>query len=905
MSTPLVTTKFYIAPPRSDLVELPRLLQRLDAGLRQGHRLILISAPAGFGKTTLLASWISSIEDRHADSPDRIAWLSLDEDDDDPARFLVYLRAAVQKAGVDSAQDASASPQEGEPPVARSILTSLINSVALLPHRLVLVLDDYHTLTSGAIHRAMAFLLDHLPGNMHLVIASRTDPPLPLARLRVRGQMSELREADLRFTPGEVTAFLNQVMGFDLSPADVAALGVRTEGWIAGLQLAALSMRDRDDAAGFARSFSGSHHYVLDYLTDEVLRQQPPIVQEFLLRTSILEQLNGPLCDEVAGNLETTELARSMDSPTPRFPDSQSILEHLEAANLFVVPLDDCREWYRYHSLFADFLQAYLQRTDPEQLPKLHRRAAAWYQGHSLPAEAINHALLARDFDEAARLLEAVAEATLMRSEIATFLRWVEALPDELIRARPILSLYHAWALFLAARPIEDVLTRLRDSDQAGDEVAGPMAILHAFLAAFQGQTPVPAGLLDGLSPDAPFLRCLWAWYSGFSYLWLGDFEAARQALEQAAEIGQEAGNVMIAVTALCHRSELHLLQGELRAARRRYEHALELAVDGEGAPLPIAGMALIGLGELAREVDELERAARLLREGIELSKQWGELGTLDGYIALARVRQAQCDVERANQAIADAERFARRFDATEMDDRFVAAHRARLWVMQGNLAEAARWADERGLAAGSGDQEAPPEVYTSRYLRDVEGLIFARLLIRQRRPQEALAVLDNLQPSLEKQGEWAGVIEICLLQALALQGLGRTSQAVTALGKALLRAAPEGYIRLFADEGQSLAPLLRQAAAQGIAPEHVGTLLNAIEEVIPATEIPGLVEPPSERELEVLRLITAGLSNQEIADELVVALSTVKWHINNLYGKLGVSSRTQAVARARELHLL
>jgi LuxR family maltose regulon positive regulatory protein len=904
MSASLVTTKFYIAPPRSDLVERPRLLQRLDAGLRQGHRLILISAPAGFGKTTLLASWISSIEDRHADIHDRLAWLSLDEDDDDPARFLVYLWAAVQKAGVDSGQDTSWT-QEGEPPVARSILATLINRVALLPHRLVLVLDDYHALTNGAIHRAIAFLLDHLPGNMHLVIASRTDPPLPLARLRVRGQMSELREADLRFTPGEVTAFLNQVMGFDLSPADVAALAVRTEGWIAGLQLAALSMRDRDDAAGFARSFSGSHRYVLDYLTDEVLRQQPPVVQEFLLRTSILEQLSGPLCDEVAGNLETTELACSADSPTPRFPDSQSILEYLEAANLFVVPLDDRRGWYRYHSLFADFLQAHLQRTAPEQLPKLHRRAAAWYQGHGLPTEAINHALLAGDFDKAARLLEAVAEATLMRSEITTYLRWVEALPDELIRARPILSLYHAWALFLAARPIEDVLARLRDSNQAGGEVAGPMAILHAFLAAFQGQTPVPAGLLDGLSPEAPFLRCLRAWYSGFSYLWLGDFGAASQALEQAAEIGQEVGNVMIAVTALCHRAELHLLQGELRAARRRYEQALEMAVDSEAAPLPIAGMALIGLGELAREADELQKAVRLLQEGIELSKQWGELGTLDGYIALARVRQAQGDAERANQAIANAERFAQRFDATELDDRLVAAHQARLWVMQGCLAEAARWADERELAAGTGDQKSPPEVYTSRYLRDVERLVFARLLIRQHRPHETLAVLDSLQPSLEKQGEWAGMIELYLLRALALQVLSRTGQAVTTLGQALGRAAPEGYIRLFADEGQSLAPLLRQAAAQGIAPEYVGMLLDAIEELPRATELPGLVEPPSERELEVLRLITAGLSNQEIADQLVVALSTVKWHINNLYGKLGVGSRTQAVARARELHLL
>jgi LuxR family maltose regulon positive regulatory protein len=902
---PLLQTKLHIPPVRPDLVERPRLLQRLDTGLRQGHRLILISAPAGFGKTTLLASWISSIGDRRADIQDHLAWLSLDGDDDDPARFLVYLWAAVQKAGVDSGQDASWA-QEGGSPLARSILTTLINGVAMLPHRLVLVLDDYHALSDGAIHRAMAFLLDHLPANMHLVIASRTDPPLPLARLRVRGQMSELHEADLRFTPDEVTTFLSQAMGFDLSPSDVAALEARTEGWIAGLQLAAVSMRDRDDAAHFVQSFSGSHRYVLDYLTDEVLRQQPPIVQEFLLETSILERLSGPLCDEVVGAQDITALASAQDSPKLRFPNSQSILEYLEAANLFVVPLDDRREWYRYHPLFADFLQAHLQHTAPERLPILHRRATAWYEGQGLLTEGIDHALLSGDFGEAARLVEAVAEATLMRSEITTYLRWVDALPDDMVRARPIVSLYHAWALFLAARPINDVLTRLRASDQVGGEVAGPTAILHAFLDAFQGQAPVSTELLNGLSTDAPFLRCLEAWYQGFSCLWLGDFEAASQALEQATKIGQEVGNVMIAVTALCHRAELHLLQGELRAARQVCEQALELAADDDGAPLPIAGMALIGLGELTRETDELDRAARLLEEGIELSKQWGEIGTLDGYIALARVQQAQGDSERAGQTMAGAERFARRFDATDLDDRFVAAHQARLWVMQGHLAQAGRWADEHGLSVEADDREVEKaEVYTSRYVREVECSVLARLLIRRGQLQEALIVLERLLSPLEKQGQWTTAMEIQVLRALALQALDRKAEAVTILGQALARAAPEGYVRLFADEGEPLVPLLREAAARGITPEYVGRLLDAIEEPALAAGTSRLVEPPSERELEVLRLIAAGLSNQEIADELVVALSTVKWHINNLYGKLGVSSRTQAVARAHEWHLL
>ena len=894
---PLLATKLYIPSARPNLVARHGLIDRLDDGLRLRRKLTLVCAPAGFGKTTLLVEWFHSSKTRQPATS--VGWLSLEKDDDDPARFLAYLTAALRQAGATIGPHHHTIAALARPGRLDAALAPLINEIASLPQLVLLALDDYHTIEQEAIHSAISYLLDHLPPNLHLVISGRADPPLSLSRLRARGQLTELRQADLRFTPQEAAAFLNRTIGLALSDQDVGRLERRTEGWIAGLQLAALSMQGRSDLEAFIHAFSGSHHYVLDYLAEEVLQRQPAGVQDFLRQTSVLDRLSAPLCDAM---LEIGETA-GRDRAIP----SQSTLEQLEAANLFVVPLDGDRRWYRYHQLFAEFLRRQLDQAQPGLAPVLHRRASIWYEQNGLMAEAIGHALAARDLERAADLVEAAAKATLMRSEFATYRAWVDALPEEIVRRRPTLSLYYAWALLVAARPVDEVLARLRDADQDGVETSGQAAVLRGFLAAFQGQAgqgaDLPRRLFEAASPGDPFLRGLAAWYLGFSCMWHDDLDGAGLAFDQAIQINREAGNVMIATMAMCHRAEVIMMQGKLRAAASLYEQAMALAVDGQGAPLPIAGMALIGLAEVVREQNDLDRAQRLLDEGLERTGQWGEMGALDAYITLARLRQAQNDEAGLAEAIAAAVQYAQHFDASDMDDRFVEVQQTRSWVMRGRLAEAEQWAGRRGQALESAAAQDSPVPRTLRYM---EWLVLARLMTSQGRPRDGLAILQRLLPQMERDGRWGSAIEVHILAALALQAAGDTAQALLELEQALSLAAPEGYVRIFADEGPPLGDLLRQAAARGAEPEYVGRLLATIRAGEPApTPDAGLVEPLAGREIEVLRLIAAGLSNQEIAEELIVAVSTVKWHINNLYGKLGVSSRTQAVARARELHLL
>jgi LuxR family maltose regulon positive regulatory protein len=967
MPVSLLSTKLHAPPPRPNLVRRPRLIRRLDEGLRQGHRLTLISAPAGFGKTTLLSEWTthfaSSILDfglhEHRQDPIQncVSWVSLDRGDNDPARFWSYVVAALARAHRgESAGEGRDEVGSGtmellhwpQPPPIDSLLAPLLNEITATSSQSVLVLDDYHIIQAQPIHEAVVYLLDHLPPNMHLIIAGRADPPLPLPRFRVREQMTELREIDLRFTAQEAADFLNRAMGLSLSDQDIAALEARTEGWIAGLQLAAIALRSRFPAraplsrqggeavARFVRDFSGSHRYVLDYLVQEVLQQQPPELQEFLVQTAVLERLSAPLCNAVTGR-----------------DDSEALLSQLEQANLFLIPLDDVRAWYRYHHLFAEFLGQYLRRTYPGLVSTLHRRASEWYEheaaspggnglaaaavdhtmvvaaidhalaaaasDHTLAAATSDHTLAAGAFDQAARLIEGNAEAALMRSEIATFLDWVEALPDDLVRARPSLCLFHAWAMLLTGRPADAVHARLDSADQGPGSTADKAAILRGFIAAFQGQVSHvyqrSDQVLDQLSEDDAFSRSIAAWNLGFSHLWHGDFAAASRALEQAIRMGRSTGNVMIAVVAACHLAEIRMMQGHLAEARALYEQAQGWAIDEEGRRLPIAGMALIGLGELLREADDLGAASRYLCEGIELTKQWGEIGTLDGYISLARIRQAQGDVRGAEEALRQARELAARFDLTEIDDRFVQMHQVRLWIVRGGsdgdrLELAEQWAEARGLRADVTATDLEEQEFSLYYLDEMEYLTFVRWLCARDRCKEALAVLAQLQPAAERQGRTGALIEIEILRAVALQASGELSRAMVALEQALALAGPEGYIHIFADEGEQVARLLRKAAAQGIAPEYVGRLLAACKatpdpkEGESATPAP-LVEPLGERELEILRLIAAGLSNREIAQELVVAVSTVKWHINNAYGKLGVHSRTQAVARARDLDLV
>jgi LuxR family maltose regulon positive regulatory protein len=904
MSTPLLETKLFIPPVRPDLVSRPRLIERLNEGLHMGRKLTLISAPAGFGKTTLLSEWA-------AECGQPVAWLSLYEGDNDPTCFWTYVIAALQtipalrEAGVGEA--VLAALQSSQPLPTESVLTALINEIAASPNRFILILDDYHLITAQPIHDALSFLLDHLPHplrGMHLAVATRADPSLPTARLRGRGQLTELRFTDLRFTSEEATEFLNQAVHLDLSTEDVVALASRTEGWIAGLLMAAAAMRGRTDVTRFIQAFTGSDRYILDYLIEEVFNRQTELVQTFLLHTSILERLTGPLCDAVVGKIE--DWGSEIGAPTQYRVQSRTILEYLESSNLLIVPLDNERQWYRYHRLFADLLRSRLQREHGSLVPTLHRRASAWYEQNGLMAPAIEHALSAEDFERAASLIERVAEKTLMRSEVATFLRWVERLPDERVRVRPSLCAFHAWALLLSGCSLDIVESRLQDADSSGN--ADKTAPLRALIAVYQGQMSLAEELsrlaLERLSEDDLFLRSVAAWVLGLSQLADGDLAVGSQVLGEVIKVSQQVGNVMITVTAISHLAKLKLRQGRLHEAKATYERALGLATDSQDRPLPIAGEALMGLGNLFREWNQLEMATRYLEEGIELTKRWGEALAMEGYIGLARVRQAQGDADGARDAIQRAQQLAITTDATELDDLVVALEQARLWVAQGNIEAALRWVEAQGVQ----DDTTPFAGFISSRLRKYEHLVLVRVLIKQGRPGEALPLLDPLLTRMVQQGRIDLLIETQILKALAFQAQGDGDQALSVLEQALTNAEPGGFVRIFVDEGEPMAQMLYVAAARGIAPQYAGRLLAAFPtaEATPQRERPAeMVEPLSERELEVLQLIGEGFSNREIAQELTLSVNTVKVHTSNIYGKLGVNSRTQAVARARALGIL
>ena len=895
----LLTTKLYIPPPRPNLVERPRLIERLDDGLRLGHKLTLVSAPAGSGKTTLVSTWAAS-------QAHPVAWVSLDKGDNDLVRFWSYLVAALQAVPDFDAgsvgEDALKLFKAPQPVPIEAILTTLINDIAALvrdsleERSLVLVLDDLHLIEAPPVFQALTFLLDHLPPQMHLVITTRVDPPLPLARLRARGQITELRTADLRFTPDEAADFLKRTTDLTLPSTAVAALEERTEGWIAGLQMAAYSMRGQEDVASFIESFTASNRYVIEYLLEEVLGREPEDVRAFLLQTSILDRLTGALCDHLTGEA-----------------NGQDVLRRLEDANLFIVPLDQDRHWYRYHHLFADLLRKQLEASQPEALPQLHRQASAWYAQNGLLAEAVNHALKAQDIERAAHLIEQAAFEVLDRGEVSSLVGWLAALPDETIHSHPWLCVLHAWMLIISGQQ-KAIEARLKDAEEALNtldsldeqevtRIQGYISAIRAQVAFIRSAIPDTIEFAQDALEKIPVrdysVRATTTMILGAAYGFIDDLAAASRAFSEARMIGQtnrDNFSVMLASSAL---AQLEVVRGQLRKAERTYREALQLVERPSGVRRghsPGVGYTYVGLAEVLREKNELEAATSYAEEGLDLCKLLGQAEILmSGYVALARIQRAQGNIEGALATLQEAIQIATEMSAWSVD--VVTMHQARLWLAQGNLEAASRWAQASGLSA----DDAPS------FHREAGHLTLARILVAQGKPDDAVRLLTRLLEAAESTERWSSAIEALLLLALTRYKKTEPGRALHALERALSLAEPEGYVRIFVDEGAPMAELLRQAAERGIAPNYVRELLSAFD--VPEPKEPHrarpLVEPLSDREIEVLRLAAVGLSNREIAEQLYVSINTVKAHTKSVYRKLDAHNRTQAINRAQELGLL
>ncbi len=878
MPTPILATKLYIPPPRPKLVLRSRLIEQLNEGLRQhqgfGRKLTLISAPAGFGKTTLVSEWVSGFE-RPA------AWLSLDEGDNEPTRFLAYLVAALQTLEVNIGKETLGILQSPQPPSIEAVLTSLVNEIAAKPDNFVLVLDDYHVIEAKPIDKALTFLVEHMPPQMHLVITTREDPHLPLARYRARGQLTELRVADLRFTHSEAADFLNRMMGLNLSAEDIGALEERTEGWIAGLQLAAISMQGQTDASSFIESFTGSHHFILDYLVEEVLQQQPESVQTFLLQTAILQRMNGSLCDAVTGQ-----------------GDGQATLEYLEQANLFIVPLDNDRRWYRYHHLFADLLRQRLHQQQPDSVAELHCRASFWFEEHDLEIEAFQHAAAAEDVERAARLIEGKGMPLQFRGAMGPVMNWLASLPTTELDARPSLWVTYASALTMVGQPIDRIESILQSAEAAVDaatpESAGPdektrdligqIASIRAMLAISRNQVATIIAqsrrALEYLHPGNLPARTTAAWTLGYAYQLEGDRAAAIEAYREALPISLESGNIMITIAATTALGQVQESENQLNLAAEAYRRVLQLS--GE-PPMPVACEAHLGLARIYYQWNDLDIAQRHGRQSLQLAQQMENVDTpASSKAVLARLKLAQGNADGATILLSEAEQFLHQHHfAHRMPE--VAAAQVLALLHQGDLNRAADLAEVHGLPISQ-----------------------AQVHLACGDPLSALAVLEPMRREAEAKSWQDERLEVMAVQAVALHTHGEKEQALRVLEETLALAEPGGFIRIFVDEGPPMAALLQEAAKHVAASNYVLGLLAAFgktEVKTPVTQL--LLDPLTNRELEVLRLLGTYLKGPEIARELMVSLNTMRTHTKNIYNKLGVNNRQAAVRRAEELDLL
>ncbi|MCO6451100.1 MAG: hypothetical protein J5I90_09975 [Caldilineales bacterium] len=896
-------TKLYAPPLRAQVVSRPRLLALLDQGLER--KLALLSAPAGFGKTTLVADWMYT---RAAERDAKVCWLSLDEGDNDPVYFWRYVIAALEPV-IGETDSQAIALLHASPPAIIPALTALLNDLSAIPDQtLALVLDDHHQIHNEAVHGSLAYFIEHIPPHVHLYLLTRADPPLPLARMRVRDQLVELRSADLRFSPDEARSFLGETMLLDLSEDALTSLEAVSEGWIAGLQLAALSMRGRDAAGidAFIADFSGQHHRILEFLTEEILKSEPELVRSFLLETSILNRLNGTLCEAVTGQ-----------------SNGKAILARLVRENLLTDPLDAAGEWYRYHRLLSEMLRGELHRNAPERIPELHRRAADWLDENGLEHEAMAHSLAAKDYEAAAKRIRRIYRALAQRGELATLCGWLERLPDDMVRSQPYLSLVYVWALSYSGR-YDLIEERLQDVETSAALLAEPdrslvlaeattlRAVIQSIAGDARGAIANAEKALETVPMSDPALRLIAHHALGNGYRLLGKPAIAEGYLLEARTMARALIGPILQTAVEMRLAQVRTMRGRLHDAAEIFAR-LAYPDDSAYISMPNMSEAFVRLADIEREWNQRERAFKLVERGIELARQNpNNLALLSGYLTRMHIEVTGDDFIAAAESLQLADEIGRRQNYPYLSER-LATQRAWLQTMAGEWDTAVEWAEEYAA------QRKGQRTYGS--LFDLQELTLARILRSQNRLEEASEVLDQLELEAREAGRGWSVLQTLIQRAVTHAIAHQSEQAFATLRQALHRGHNEGFVRIFVDEGEPMRRLLGEVYLHAHDPQPPGLkdyltrLLTAFPDpVIPLTRQTGgettvpkvmLAEQLTERELEILAFIAQGASNQEIANQLFLSVGTVKNHISHILGKLGAQNRTEAVAVARHIGLL